>query len=178
MRRSVRWVADRPLGFRGIKLKPDDRAISLDVVRADADLFVVTDTGFGKRVKIDRFNAKPRRQGVRAIRLTARAVSSWRRSWFDSTTRCLIASSGGVFDSYFRCERSPRRGTRRHRRARDETWTRVTPVAAVAAVPGRAKRTERPDGSMFDEHRRFIDRSKRARSATTSSHHFSRGEAD
>ena len=59
-------------GVRGIRLRADDRAISLDVVRDDADLFVVTDTGFGKRVKIERFNRQGRGgQGVRAIRLTA-----------------------------------------------------------------------------------------------------------
>jgi len=43
-----------------IKLKDDDKAISLDVVRGDADLFLVTDTGFGKRVKTDRFNQQGR----------------------------------------------------------------------------------------------------------------------
>ena len=42
------------------------------MVRDDADLFLVTDTGFGKRVKTERFNRQGRGgQGVRGIRLTA-----------------------------------------------------------------------------------------------------------
>jgi len=36
------------------------KAISLDVVRDDADLFVVTDTGFGKARKSERFNRQGR----------------------------------------------------------------------------------------------------------------------
>jgi len=48
---EVREVGRDSMGVRGIKLRGDDKAISLDVVRDDADLFVVTDTGFGKRVK-------------------------------------------------------------------------------------------------------------------------------
>src|SRR5271154_2235807 len=47
---EVREMGRDATGVRGIKLKADDRAISLDVVRESADLFVVTDTGFGKRV--------------------------------------------------------------------------------------------------------------------------------
>jgi len=48
---EVREMGRDATGVRGIKLRADDKAISLDVVRDDADLFVVTDTGFGKRVK-------------------------------------------------------------------------------------------------------------------------------
>src|SRR6202166_5422670 len=69
---EVREVGRDSMGGRGIKLREDDHAISLDVVREDADLFVVTDTGFGKRVKIERFNRQGRGgQGVRAIKLSA-----------------------------------------------------------------------------------------------------------
>ena len=69
---EVREMGRDATGVRGIKLRGDDKAISLDVVRDDADLFVVTDTGFGKRVKTERFNRQGRGgQGVRAIKLTA-----------------------------------------------------------------------------------------------------------
>jgi len=47
---EVREVGRDSMGVRGIKLRDDDKAISLDVVRPDADLFLVTDTGFGATV--------------------------------------------------------------------------------------------------------------------------------
>jgi DNA gyrase subunit A len=85
------------MGVRGIKLRDDDKAIALDVVRADADLFLVTNTGFGKRVKTERFNRQGRGgQGVRAIRLTAArgfVVAAFMVSLDDEL---LLASSGGV----------------------------------------------------------------------------------
>jgi DNA gyrase subunit A len=85
------------MGVRGIKLRGDDKAISLDVVREDADLFVVTDTGFGKRVKIERFNRQGRGgQGVRAIKLTAARgflVAAFMTRLDDEV---MLASTGGV----------------------------------------------------------------------------------
>jgi len=57
---EVREVGRDSTGVRGIKLKADDSAISLDVVQEDADLLLVTDSGFGKRVKVERFNRQGR----------------------------------------------------------------------------------------------------------------------
>ena len=57
---EVREMGRDASGVRGIRLKGDDKAISLDVVRDDADLLLVTDTGFGKRVKVERFNRQGR----------------------------------------------------------------------------------------------------------------------
>ena len=83
--------------MRGIKLRADDRAIALDVVRDDADLTLVTDTGFGKRVKVERFNRQGRGgQGVRAIKLTAArgfVVAAFMAGLDD---QLLLASTGGV----------------------------------------------------------------------------------
>ena len=47
--------------------------VSLDVARDDADILLVTDVGYGKRTKLERFNPQARGgQGVRGIRLMAR----------------------------------------------------------------------------------------------------------
>ena len=47
--------------------------VSLDVARDDADILLVTDAGYGKRTKLERFNRQARGgQGVRGIRLTAK----------------------------------------------------------------------------------------------------------
>jgi DNA gyrase subunit A len=115
-------------------LKDDDKAISLDVVRGDADLFLVTDTGFGKRVKTDRFNQQGRGgQGVRAIRLTAArgfVVAAFMAALDDEV---LLASSGGVLI------RTPVREV--SSQGRDATGVRVMnldeghSVATAAVVP-------------------------------------------
>ena len=121
-------------GVRGIKLKGDDKAISLDVVREDSDLLLVTDTGFGKRVKVERFNRQGRGGlGVRAIKLTAArgfVVAATMASLHDEV---LLASSGGVLI------RTPVREI--SSQGRDATGVRVMnlddghSVATAAVVP-------------------------------------------
>ena len=84
-------------GVRGIRLKADDEVVSLDVAREDADLLLVTDAGYGKRVKVERFNPQGRGgQGVRGIKLTAargRVVSAF---MVGLDEQILLVSSGGV----------------------------------------------------------------------------------
>jgi DNA gyrase/topoisomerase IV subunit A len=140
---TIRGSADRPeartslrdsMGVRGIKLRGDDKAISLDVVRSDADLFVVTDTGFGKRVKVERFNRQGRGgQGVRAIKLTAArgfVVAAFMTRLDDEV---MLASTGGVLI------RTPVREV--SSQGRDATGVRVMnldeghSVATAALVP-------------------------------------------
>jgi DNA gyrase subunit A len=131
---EVREVGRDSMGVRGIKLRGDDKAISLDVVRVDADLFLVTDTGFGKRVKTERFNRQGRGgQGVRAIRLSAARgfiVAAFMVSLDDEL---LLASSGGVLI------RTPVREV--SSQGRDATGVRVMnldeghSVATAAVVP-------------------------------------------
>jgi DNA gyrase subunit A len=131
---EVREMGRDATGVRGIKLKADDRAISLDVVRESADLFVVTDTGFGKRVKTDRFNRQGRGgQGVRAIKLTAARGFVVAAFMVHLDDEVLLASSGGVLI------RTPVREV--SSQGRDATGVRVMnldeghAVAAVAVVP-------------------------------------------
>jgi len=131
---EVREMGRDATGVRGVRLKPDDRAISLDVVRSGADLFVVTDTGFGKRVKTERFNRQGRGgQGVRAIRLTAARGFVVAAFMVHLDDEVLLASSGGVLI------RTPVREV--SSQGRDATGVRVMnldeghSVAAVAVVP-------------------------------------------
>ncbi len=131
---EVREMGRDATGVRGIKLKDDDRAISLDVVRDDADLFVVTDTGYGKRVKVERFHRQGRGgQGVRAIRLTAARGFVAAAFMVHLDDEVLLASSGGVLI------RTPVREV--SSQGRDATGVRVMnldeghAVAAVAVVP-------------------------------------------
>ena len=118
---EVREMGRDATGVRGVKLRADDRAISLDVVRDDADLLVVTDTGFGKRVE-DSSASTARAAAARACAPSGsprRGASSWPRSWCTSTTRCMLASTGGVLIRTAGA-RGLLAGPRRDRGARDE----------------------------------------------------------
>ena len=60
-------------GVRGMRLKPDDSVVSVDVARDDTAILILTEAGFGKRTQLERFNAQARGgQGVRGIRLTGK----------------------------------------------------------------------------------------------------------
>ena len=71
-------------GVIGIRLlkKEGDEVVAMSVVQPGADLLVLTETGYGKRVPIEEFRIKHRGgQGVRLI--TPRGPqdrASWRRS--------------------------------------------------------------------------------------------------
>lgn len=92
MGRSIRFHEKdaRPMGrnakgVRGIKLKPDDRVIAMDVIVDKANILVVSENGYGKRTNVSQFTAHKRGgvgiktaivnkktgnlKGVRAIRI-------------------------------------------------------------------------------------------------------------
>ena len=94
---DVRNMGRDSTGVRGINLKTGDHAISLDVVRKGADLFVVTDAGFGKRVEVDKFSVQGRGgQGVRAVKITATRGFVVAAMMATPTDEVLMASSNGV----------------------------------------------------------------------------------
>jgi DNA gyrase subunit A len=138
---AIRFAADEAramgrdsTGVRGIKLRGDDKVISLDTVRSDADLFCVTDAGFGKRVKVERFTTQGRGgMGVRAIKLTAARGHVAAAFMVTIKDELLLASSGGVMI------RTPAREV--SSQGRDATGVRVMNldeghvVATAAAVP-------------------------------------------
>jgi DNA gyrase subunit A len=56
-------------GVKGITLKDGDDVLSMDVVRDTADLFLITEKGFGKRTALAQFRAQGRGgQGVIAMK--------------------------------------------------------------------------------------------------------------
>src|ERR1017187_3283202 len=84
-------------GWIAINLREGDEVARVVATSGDADLIVVTDTGFGKRVKVERFNRQGRGgQGVRAIKLTAARgflVAAFMTRLDDEV---MLASTGGV----------------------------------------------------------------------------------
>jgi len=72
---EVRAMGRDAAGVIGIRLlaKADDRVVSMSVVQPGADLLVLSETGYGKRVPIGEFRRKHRGgQGVRLIALEGR----------------------------------------------------------------------------------------------------------
>jgi len=71
---EVRASGRAAQGVIGMRLRDGDEVVSADAPRPDApDLLVITDAGYGKRTKLERFPRKGRgTMGVRGIRLTAR----------------------------------------------------------------------------------------------------------
>ena len=56
-------------GVKGIALKDGDAVLSMDVVYDTADLFIITEKGFGKRTALSRFRSQGRGgQGVIAMK--------------------------------------------------------------------------------------------------------------
>src|SRR5664280_3921457 len=63
---DVRSMGRDAAGVRGVRLKAGDEVVSCDVARDEADILLVTDAGYGKRTKVERFNSQARGgQGVR-----------------------------------------------------------------------------------------------------------------
>ncbi len=51
-------------GVRGIRLRPGDHVIGMDIVEEGSDIFVISKYGYGKRTKVAQFYAsRPRRCG-------------------------------------------------------------------------------------------------------------------
>jgi DNA gyrase subunit A len=96
---EVRPMGRSAAGVRGMKLKAgaDDEVVSVDVARDDADILIVTEAGFGKRTKLERFNQQGRGgQGVRGMKLTARrggVVAAFMASLEDDI---IVIASGGT----------------------------------------------------------------------------------
>jgi DNA gyrase subunit A len=70
---EVRPMGRAAAGVRGMRLRAGDEVVSCDLARDDVSILLVTESGYGKRTQLDRFNRQGRGgQGVMGIRLTNR----------------------------------------------------------------------------------------------------------
>ena len=58
--KDVRAVGRVSRGVRGIRLRPSDRVIGMDVIEANAHIFVISEKGYGKRTKVAQFTPHAR----------------------------------------------------------------------------------------------------------------------
>ena len=73
---DVRVMGRTARGVRGMRLRDDDRVISLIVPQDDGLLLTVSELGLGKRVKFDEFPVKSRGiLGMRAVKITEKTGS-------------------------------------------------------------------------------------------------------
>jgi DNA gyrase subunit A len=94
---DVRAMGRDAAGVRGIRLRAGDEVVSCDVAADDVDILMVTDAGYGKRTKLERFNSQARGgQGVRGIKLTARRGRVVAAFMVPYEGDILLVSSGGV----------------------------------------------------------------------------------
>jgi len=58
--KGVRPMGRVSRGVRGIRLKPDDYVIGMDIVQEESSIFVISELGYGKRTKVAQFTAHAR----------------------------------------------------------------------------------------------------------------------
>ncbi|MGB9113414.1 MAG: DNA gyrase subunit A [Acidimicrobiales bacterium] len=94
---DVRPMGRSAAGVRGMRLRTGDKLVACDVSRPDVDLVIVTDAGFGKRTKLDRFGTQGRGgQGVRGIKITERRGVVIDALMATIDDELLVVSSAGI----------------------------------------------------------------------------------
>jgi DNA gyrase subunit A len=94
---EVRASGRAAQGVIGMRLRDDDEVVSCDVPRPGSDILIVTDAGYGKRTKIDRFPKKGRGTlGVKGIKLTARRGYVVAAFMVSPDDEILLVSSSGI----------------------------------------------------------------------------------
>jgi DNA gyrase subunit A len=58
--KEVRPMGRVSRGVRGIRLRPSDYVIGMDIVHEDSNIFVISELGYGKRTKVAQFTAHKR----------------------------------------------------------------------------------------------------------------------
>ena len=68
---DIRTVGRTAQGVRGIRLRGDDRLVSMDIIKDNEYLLVVSDNGFGKKTHIDQYKIQNRGGlGVKTYKIT------------------------------------------------------------------------------------------------------------
>lgn len=94
---DVRPMGRTARGVRGMRLRPGDVVVGMDVVEEESNIFVISEKGYGKRTKISQFS--PHKRGGVGIRSavvnakTGNLVSV--KSLTDETPEVIIISTAG-----------------------------------------------------------------------------------
>jgi DNA gyrase subunit A len=129
---DVRPMGRAAAGVRGMKMKTGDEVVSCDFVTDATDLLLVTNAGYGKRVKVERFSPQGRGgQGVIAIKLPAKKGQIIAAFTVELEDEIILISDGGVTNRQAVREISSQ--------GREATGVRVMSLDAGQAVASVAK---------------------------------------
>ena len=94
---EVRPMGRATRGVRGIRLRPKDEVVGMDVVRPGTELLVVMENGYGKRTKVDQFATHARGGvGIKAGVVTAKTGKAVDvRAIADPTDEVVVVSTQG-----------------------------------------------------------------------------------
>ncbi len=142
---EVRSMGRAAAGVRGMKLKSGttDEVVSCDMVDDSTDILLITNAGFGKRVKVEKFNQQGRGgQGVIAIKLPVRKGQLTAAFTVEPEDEIMLVSDGGVINRVSVGQISSQ--------GREATGVRVMNMDAGATVASVAK-VINSDGVVADE---------------------------
>ena len=95
--KGVRAMGRTARGVRGIRLRPNDQVIGMDVVHGDARIFVISEFGYGKQTKVAQFTAHARGGvGIRSAVVNTKTgkLVGVKRLLDESQEVILISSAG------------------------------------------------------------------------------------
>lgn len=94
---GVRPMGRVARGVRGIRLRPGDQVIGMDIVEEGSSIFVISENGYGKRTKVAQFTAHSRGGvGIRsAVVNTKTGKLIGVKSLTDDSHEIILISSGG-----------------------------------------------------------------------------------
>ncbi len=142
---EVRSMGRAAAGVRGMKLKSGttDEVVSCDMVDDSTDILLITNAGFGKRVKVEKFNQQGRGgQGVIAIKLPVRKGQLTAAFTVEPEDEIMLVSDNGVINRVSVGQISSQ--------GREATGVRVMNMDAGATVASVAK-VINSDGAVADE---------------------------
>ena len=135
-------------GVSGMKLRPGDEVIAVEIARDDQDLLVVTENGFGKRTRVEEYPAKGRgTMGVLTIRYTeARGRLAGAMIVRDGYEVMLITHDGTVIRTAVEGISRMGRPTQGVRLMNLRERRHVSPIARVHRAAGSGGRRRRGRG--------------------------------
>jgi DNA gyrase subunit A len=132
--KEVREVGRSGKGVRGIKLRPKDKVVGLEILTEGASLLSVTSKGFGKRTMLDEYRIQTRGgQGTINIKTTERNGSVVTiKSVTDNDELVMITSTGNVIRTTVKDISTVGRNTQGVRLIKMEQDDYVSAVARLA----------------------------------------------
>ena len=146
--KEARAMGRDTMGVKGMTTLDDDQVIGMEIARADSELFVITENGYGKRTPVDDYPVHHRGgQGVYTIQMTEKKGPLVGMKIISAGQELMIISQEGVMIRVKSTDISLQgRATQGVRVMNVSDSDRVTAVARVAT----SRKAPKTDGSEQD----------------------------